>query len=212
LVAETSFIGESAASMAAFVTHLRTDEDARSLFRRRIVAGVAVAVLHLGFILILIEAMWLPPPRAKPQLQAPLLWLLLPSATNATRSVPQLPAKSPLYELPNAITLPVIPPKPTQQTTDPALSLGQALACGASSYEYLPYEMQAKCKHTPWHYVYDRDGYIVLDATPRVREPEHKESGVDRAQHIMNTGDPCLAAKAAGTECADQIIFGNGPR
>ena len=204
-------IGDCAASMARYVVHLTAFKNARSRFRHRIVSGLAVAVLHLGFILILIEAMWLPPPRAKQQLQPPLLWLVLASATNANRSLPQVPAKSPLYELPNAITLPVIPPKPTQQPTDPALSLGQALACGASSYEYLPYEMQAKCKHTPWHYVYDKDGYIVLDATPRVREPEHKQTGVEHAQDIMNNGDPCLAAKAAGTECADQIIFGNGP-
>ena len=115
------------------------------------------------------------------------------------------------HAAPTAITLPIIPPPVPVETLDPALALGQALACGASSFEYLSPKAQARCKHTPWHYKYDKDGYIVLDATVRPVEPEHNPTGAEAAQHIMNTEDPCPANVDPNAPCLYRVIHGNAP-
>ena len=149
--------------------------------------------------------------RARLPAEAPLLWLLLPKAPGAPKIVPQHSQKELSSETPPMIySLPITLPPSPNAITDFGLALGQALACGANSFEYLSPQAQARCKRVPWHYTYDRYGTIVLDTQYKPREPEqHKTSGAEALAHERNTADPCLAAKAAGVECIDKIITGN---
>jgi hypothetical protein len=103
-------------------------------------------------------------------------------------------------------SLPItLPPRP--DAIDLGLALGRALACGANSFEYLTPEGRAGCRHPPWNFTYARDGTIILDT--QYKRPEPKPTPAEVLAHERYTADPCLAAKAAGTECIDKIIFGD---
>ncbi|MGA7674762.1 MAG: hypothetical protein WCA78_06900 [Rhizomicrobium sp.] len=183
-------------------------EDVRKRTLRRGAAAAAVGVLHLLFFFMLIQAEWIPGLHTTPRAEPPLLWLLLPKAPGTPKIVPQRSQKELQSETPPmTYSLPItLPPSPN--AIDPALALGQALACGANSYEYLTPQAQARCKSVPWHYKFARDGTIVLDT--QYKPPEPKPTPAEVMQQERYTADPCLAAKAAGVECADKIIFGNG--
>ena len=208
-MADTSFVGESATALAAFLTRLKTDEEARKRAQRRGGAAALVAVLHISVIFFLLQADWIPRVRARPPAEAPLLWLLLPKAPGMSKLEQQRSQKPAAREAPKVYTLPITlpPPSPNNAITDPALALGRALACEANSFEYLTPEGRANCRRIPWNYRYDKDGMIVLDT--HYKPPEPKPTAADIMAHERNTADPCAIAKMSGTECIDKVIYGN---
>jgi hypothetical protein len=197
----------------AVLLRLKRDEEARHRATRRMLAAGAVGLLHVAIILALLRADWLPLSRPIRSEEPKLLWLLLPHAPG-TQEVQHKKSERDLeHSAPVTIVLPITPPRPQPQPTEsinPATALGQALACGASSYEYLSPAARDKCKHMPWHYKFDKFGNIVLDTQERPPEQAQRETGAEAQERIMNTADPCLAAKVTGTPCMDQIINGGG--
>ena len=211
-MADTSFVDESATALAEFLTRLRTDGEARRLARRRAIAAAAVAVLHVAFIFVLIYSEWLPGLRVKRPPEAPLLWLLLPRTPGALKIEPKRTTpKETTPEAPTFYTLPIIrlPPQPNA-ITDPALALGQALACGANSYEYLSPLGRANCKRPPWNFTYDQYGDIVLNTHFQRPPPEPKPSNADIMARQRIEGPACPENVDPNAPCLDKIIHGGG--
>ena len=112
-MADTSFVCESAATLAASLMRLRTVEDARERAVRRTVAAAAVAVLHVAMIFVLIQTDWIPSLRIKSPAEAPLLWLPLPKAPGAPKAVQSRSQKEAQHERPTFYSLPItLPPSP----------------------------------------------------------------------------------------------------
>ncbi len=186
------------------------DEDARKRAARRAGAAAAAAVFHVLFVILLIESEWFPGLQGRRPAEPPILWLLLPKTAGTPNKLLPHAQKGPEQEVPRFYSLPITLPPPVN-AIDPALALGRALACGANSFEYLTPQGRAQCTLVPWHYKFDRYGTIVLDTQYKPPVPkEPKISGAEALARERNTADPCLAAKSAGTECVDKIIFGNG--
>jgi len=209
-VADTSFVGESATMLAALRARLRLQEEARRRAARRIFAGVAVAVLHVAFVILLIASEWIPLPLSKRIEIEPLTWIILTQPAPAPKVVPVKPKKG---EQNGAITTIVPPrlPKPQEEENnaiDLGLAIGRALACGANSYEYLNDRQRAACLRRPWHFVYDPYGNIVLDARERPPEEEQLRPS-DIQAHERNTAPTCPKYIDPNAPCIPAITGGN---
>lgn len=112
----------------------------------------------------------------------------------------------------------VLPPKPIpqQQKNAPSRpgdvleSIGEALACGASNFEYLPQGQREKCMHQPWIARKLPNGTIVLEAQPRLATPDtggFHISGADQMRRQMETSQPCPVVQSA--PCLDNIFHPN---
>jgi hypothetical protein len=185
----------------------RTDEDARERAVQRGVAAVAVAVLHVALIFVLIQADWIPGLHPRSPAEAPLLWLLLPKAPGTPKVVQQRSQKEAGREAPRFYSLPItLPPAPN--AIDPALALGQALACGANSFEYLTPQGRASCRRPPWNYTYARDGTIVLNT--QYKPPEPKPTPAEVMQHEQQyTAPSCPEYVDPNAPCISGIIGGH---
>ena len=210
-----SFIGEQASLLDGALQRLKRDEEIRRRAVQRGVAAFAVGVMHVAIVVALLRTQWLPQPRQIRAEEPPLLWLLLPALPGNPEVQHKHREQAEQHSAPATVVLPITrPPPPPEQTEtfNPATALGEALACGANSYEYLPRDQRDRCKRMPWHYKFDKFGDIVLDVEARPpEEQQQKETGAEANQRIMNTADPCLAAKVTGTPCIEQTIYGNGP-
>ena len=134
-------------------------------------------------------------------------------------NTPAPPVKIIQPEVPSAITptittAPVVvtPPEPPMiQPETPAdilKAIGQALACGANSFEYLTQGQRDHCPHEPWIAKKLPNGTIVLDAP--TRQPEQAEihlNGADQMRHDMMTGPACPVLQQA--PCLHDVITGN---
>ncbi|MDE1940219.1 MAG: hypothetical protein KGI68_14455 [Alphaproteobacteria bacterium] len=203
-MADTSFVGESAASLVAALTRLRADEGARQRAGRRSAAIIAVIVLHVAFFYVLVLSEWLPSLHTRRAEEAPILWLLLPQAPGAPKVTQEQKQKEPSTDIYRFYTLPITPPPPAPNAINPALALGQALACGANSFEYLTPEGRAQCKRAPWHFKYDKDGTIILDAEPR-QVVQEKPRNSDIMAHERNTAPNCPKYVDPNAPCLSAI-------
>lgn len=203
-MADTPFVGESAASLAAGFTRLKAYEDARKRAWRRGAAVVAVIVLHVAFFYMLILSEWLPGLHAIRAEEAPILWLLLPQAPGTPHISPERSQKEQSTDIYRFYTMPITPPPPLPNAISPALALGQALACGANSFEYLTPQGRAKCRLVPWHYKFDKDGTIILDAEPR-HVAQEKPRPSDVLAHERNTAPDCPKYVDPNAPCLSAI-------
>ncbi len=207
-MSDQSYIGETLDDFGRFVAHLRTDQEASKRAMRRTIAAVAVALLHVVFVILLLWAEMIPGLRLRPSQEPPLLWLLLPRPAGVQTPVQHQGKESEHTPQVTYVPPPVTPPE--QSTAiNPAYALGQALACGASSYEYLTPEGRKQCKHAPWAYKYDKydkNGTIVLDAAPRVVQEKPRISDIQA--HERNTAPNCPKYIDPNAPCLYDIIHG----
>ncbi|MDE2110269.1 MAG: hypothetical protein KGJ79_03930 [Alphaproteobacteria bacterium] len=203
-MADTSFVGESAATLAAILARLKADEGARKRTWWRGAAIIAVIVLHVAFFYVLVLSEWHPSLQAMRAEEAPILWLLLPRAPGAPQITQERKREQPSSDIYKFYTLPITPPPPAPNAINPALALGQALACGASSFEYLTPEGRAQCKRVPWHFSFDKDGTIVLDAVPR-QVVQEKPRNSDIMAHERNTAPDCPKYVDPNAPCLSAI-------
>lgn len=209
-MADTSFVGESAAMLAELQARLRVEDEKRKKATRRVLAGAAVAVLHVLFVFLLIAAQWIPIPIDKIRKIEPLTWIVLPQLARAPKVIPEKPRKTDEIGASNPFIVPrILRPKEEENNaiTDLGLALGRSLACGANSYEYLNSKMRSECKHRPWQFVYDRYGNIVLDAVPRIPQ-EEKPRPSDIQAHERNTAPRCPQNIDPNAPCLADIIGG----
>lgn len=209
-MADTSFVGESAAMLAELHARLRVEEEQRKKTMRLVAAGVAVAVLHALFVVLLIAAQWIPVEVTNIRKVEPLQWIVLPQIGQVPKVTPVKPRKPE----DTGVVNPTIVPKflrPHEEEnnaiTDFGLAIGRSLACGANMYEYLNSKMRSECLHKPWQFVYDRYGNIVLDATPRVPR-EEKPRPSDIQAHERNTAPRCPQNVDPNAPCLADIIGG----
>ena len=105
-----------------------------------------------------------------------------------------IPPKTPVIE--------VAPPPASNTPGDVLNSVGQYLACGASIFEYLTTQQQARCLQQPWQGVIMPNGAIVLLGPPQATAPGPMQFTGAEAQRrqsqqapncpmMLNT--PCLA-------------------
>jgi hypothetical protein len=194
--------------MARLRARLRVEDEAQKRATRRVLAGAAVAVLHVFFVLVLLASQWVPVALPKPEEIEPLTWVVLMQPAKAPKVTPVLPKKG---EESGAITT-VIPPRVIEQqeennAIDLGLAIGRSLACGANSYEYLNSKRRAECLHRPWQFVYDRYGNIVLDARERPVEEERLRPSDIQAQE-RNTAPTCPQNVDPNAPCLSSIIGG----
>ena len=172
---------------------------------RRGVAAVAVAVLHAAFILFLIQADWIADLRTRPPAEPPLLWLFLPKSPGVPKAAPQRSQKEAPHERPAFFSLPItLPPSPN--AIDPGLLLGQALACGANSFEYLTPVGRLNCRRPPWNFTYTNDGTIILNT--QYRRPEPKPTPAEVLAHERYTAPSCPESVDPNAPCISGIIGG----
>lgn len=209
-MADTSFVAESAADLAAFLERIRRDEETRKRAWRRLAAAAGVAVLHVAFIFMLLKAELIPGLRIAPSAQSPLLWIVLQHPPGAEKVSPETKPKTTLQTAPPIIVRAIFAPPSPNAITDYGLVLGRALACGANSFEYLTPWEQARCRRVPWHFKYDRYGYIVLEASPRPVEERQRASDIQA--HERNTQPVCPTYIDPNAPCLSNIIHGGGPQ
>lgn len=211
-MSEQGFIDENGVAgeiRARFVA----EQNANTHRVRRGTLALIVVAVHLLVIAWMVSTKIMPQPKLVLPHKTQLLWLLAPrKAPDGVREridkpsdlvdqvykAVQLLDKAPKEERPNAITL------------DPGLALGQALSCGAGSYEYLTAEGKRRCTRKPWNYTYDRNGFLILRA-PNMPPPrrEKKLDPRDQMRQQRETAPTCADGAAnGGAPCIGNIING----
>jgi hypothetical protein len=204
-------VGESATLLADLQARLRQAEETRKRSLRRLYAAVAVAVLHVLFVMFLIASEWLPIPVEKVKQIQPLQWITLQAPTPAMQE--KIRPKSPEVGTVDPSVIPkILKPKQQQEEnnaiSDFGLALGRSLACGANAYEWLNNKMRAECQRKPWDFVYDREGNIVLNARPR-EIPDHETLRPSDVQaRERNTAPVCPTNVDPNAPCLANIFGG----
>lgn len=184
-----------------FRMHLRlSDAERRRLVMRDAFALVMVAILHLIFFLALVISLQQRQERigSRTAIET-ILDMSLLSRSDAARQevIRRQESKEPdLSAKPLTVILkpPVIE---EQQDNAPAKpgdvlkSIGEALACGASNFEYLNKAQQARCPRQPWMAARRPDGTIVLDAPPKAPPLQLQMTGADQLRKRAETENPC---------------------
>ena len=209
MVSEVSAVDMPLAPMAAHPLRLIREDD-RERYLKRGGAWLAVALVHLLFVMAILTAGHVRQiVRATPH----EVFFILPPLNTKVEHLPPVevtPAVrlSPVPQRLNTITLP--PPRPQtqpQSETNVMQAIGKELACGAGPYEHLTQAQREACRRQPWRFKKNAHGVIVMDTSPPP-PPEEPTSGADQELHIQQTADPCLAAGNTHSECIHKTLFG----
>lgn len=182
---------------------------------RRGIAIAAVVLLHIlaigGFIyssrMPLIERIRATVPEA--------IWILMPKPPAPPKpQVETPPAPEEILPLPQIIapiTVPTIRTRPQAQAPTGDLSgVGRALACGASSYEYLTAQQREGCRRRPWDFVRKADGTLVLLGPEKPPPPPPTTfSAGDLMRHEQQTAPPCPMLQ--NVPCLGNILPNHDP-
>ena len=194
-----------------------SDADRRRRLIRDALTWAVVALIHFIFFLVLVISLQQNIDRlGRRSAVETLLDLSLLNRSNAPRvdlirpeaaKEPDLSAK-PLTVIPKP---PVIEQQNPQATPGDVLtSIGEALACGASNFEYLNTAQQARCARVPWQGARLPNGTIVLDAPPKVPLPQLHMTGAEEQGHEMQTNSGCPIM--LNTPCLQDMFTGNNSR
>lgn len=179
----------------------------------RISVATLVTAVHVAVVIWLVATKFVPviQPVAKP-VKTQLLWLLLPRNAIHPEIKRVNPADEMLRQAYKAVQLlpkvQEVQPETNAITIDPGLSLGEAIACGAGSFEYLTPEGQRRCRSKPWNFTYDRYGYIIMDPRERAFKPRAEKKLNPRAkmQQERNTAPRCPAGTTG--PCIGEMLHG----
>jgi hypothetical protein len=171
----------------------------------RTLSWLLVVLVHLVFMGMLTFSVSLP--RFRPHSALETI-LLLPSlngrnAPEVHMLRPQAPSQAPPEIITAPITLPKPPPPENQAKPatpgDVLKAVGEALSCGAGSFENLTQAERNRCRHEPWHGGKAPNGSILVLAPsmPKLAapEPQFRLSGADaqrRAIETAPTGCPVM--------------------
>ena len=177
-----------------------TDAERRRLVLRDAFALVMVAILHLIFFLVLVISLQQRQDRigSRTAIETILdISLLSRSDTARREAIQRQESKEPdLSAKPLTVILkpPVIEERQENAPAKPGdvlKSIGEALACGASNFEYLNKAQQARCPRQPWMAARRPDGTIVLDAPPKAPSLQLQMTGADQLRKRAETENPC---------------------
>jgi hypothetical protein len=135
---------------------------------------------------------------------APPLALIQPDIQNEKDK--DISAK-PLTIIPEPPVIAIAPPAPS--VGDLLGAVGQFLACGASSFEYLNPAQQARCPRQPWQGVQLPNGIIVLNPLPQpliqTAQPSFTGAEALNRQMRQNSGCPIMI----NMPCLQDMFTGN---
>lgn len=210
-MADRSFVGASATLLADLQARLQKAEAARKRNLKRVYAGIAVAVLHVLFVLFLVAGQWRPVLVVPVEKIDPLKWVTLPSPMRSAEQQ-KIKPRSPDIGTVKPDLIIKVPRPPTEEEnnaiTDFGVLLGRSLACGASSYEWLNAKMRSECRHKPWTFVYDRYGNLVLDVGRRPAQVEETLRPSDVQARERSTAPVCPTNIDPNAPCLSSIIHG----
>jgi hypothetical protein len=180
--------------------------------RRRIwsrgLSSILVGLVHLVFLAMLTFSITMPAFHRPSVLEtilmlpalngrnAPEVHMLQPKAMNE--------APPEIISAPITLPKPVLPPETEQkpQSGDVLRAVGEALSCGAGSFETLTQTERSRCRHEPWRGGRLPNGNLVMVPTsqmPRLAEPvpqsEFRLSGAEAQRHdieVAPTGCPVM--------------------
>jgi hypothetical protein len=184
-----------------FRIHLRlSDAERRRLVMRDAFAVMIVAILHLIFFFALVISLQQRQERVgnRSAIETILDLSLLSRSDAARQEVirrqeskePDLSAK-PLTVVPKPPVIEELQNNAPAKPGDVLKSIGEALACGASNFEYLNKAQQARCPRQPWMAARRPDGTIVLDAPPKAPPLQLQMTGADLLRKRAQTENPC---------------------
>jgi hypothetical protein len=192
----------------ALTALLRANEAERERALKRIVAVIAVALVHVLFLALLLAAARVSEVAHKtPQEVLLLLPPLQPKTSRPALPSVVLPVERPV-NIPPTIDVTPPPPAAPPKPGDVMQAIGKELACGAGPWEHLTQAEREVCKRQPWHSKKNARGVIVLDVPSATAPPDETLSGIDAITQGIRTSDPCLAAGNTHTECIHKNIFG----
>jgi hypothetical protein len=191
-----------------------SDAERRRILLRDTLAWAIVALIHFIFFLVLVISLQQAHDRIG---RRSAMETILDFSMLNRNSVPldeQLRREESKEPDLSAKPLTVIPKPPViEQENAPATpgdvlkSIGQALACGASNFEYLNKAQQARCPRQPWMAARRPDGTIVMDAPPKVPLPQLHLTGAEELGRQMQTNSGCPIM--LNTPCLDDMFTGN---
>ena len=138
---------------------------------------------------------------------APQVDLIKPDVQNNDHDI----SAKPLTVVPKPPVIPEMKP-PTPAPGDILGSVGNYLACGASSFEYLNQSQQGRCTHIPWTAVQLPNGALVLNALPRlvIQDTNARPTGSEALRQQMQTNPGCPVM--LNTPCLSDMFTGNNSR
>jgi hypothetical protein len=174
-------------------------------FSPRLTGAVLVAALH-GFVIVGLLAIRLAP-EVRRAAALPEAMIVLPALIARPVSAPH---QGPLRNGTAGITVPSDLKLPFAIPPAAAANLGLPLfACAPENLKNLGREAREKClKLVQGGYLAMREGLPVSIELPGPEWKGLRNSDI-RARE-RNTADPCLAAKATGTDCIHEVLFGKG--
>ena len=193
---------------------LHSDEEPESRTITRAIAWVLVGAVHFLFFLMFLVSVHQQTFGRRPPLETMLLLPALngKNAPEVHMVRPEVPSEAEPEIVTAPITIPKPPPPPPNQAERPATpgdvlkAVGEALSCGAGSFETLTPAERARCRHEPWLARRAPNGALVMQPTlaPRLAEPqpEFHLSGADAQRRALETAPtgcpvllniPCLA-------------------
>jgi hypothetical protein len=202
---------------------IRPPDEPHRTARKRLISWALVVRVH-GFFLALLTANFIKQERVgqKGPIEtffdismlhnpnpAPPIRMIKPEVENPNQ--PEI-STAPIM-IPPLKKLPEVPPESVPAKPGDVLkSVGEAIACGASHFEYLTDEQRAKCKHEPWIPRKLPNGNIVMELPPKPAEgpPELHMSGAQFQRHEMETSPGCPIMLQ--TPCVDDILRGRNNR
>ncbi len=190
--------------------HAETSERERNI--RRTIAAIAVILLHIAAVSVFIYSVHIPVIDRIRTTVPEAIWILMPPKPKAPpRPVLETPPVPDVFvpTLTAPITLPPIQHRPASPPTTGTLEdIGRALACGASSYEYLTQAQREGCRRRPWDYVRKPDGTIVLRG-PDKPPPPPAFTGGDLMRHEQQTAPPCPMLQ--NVPCLSKVLPNHDP-
>jgi hypothetical protein len=90
--------------------------------------------------------------------------------------------------------------------------VGNFLACGASSFEYLNQAQQERCMRVPWQALELPNGSLVLNSLPRlvIQETSAPPTGIEALRRQTQTDPGC--GFMVNTPCLSDMFTGNNSR
>ena len=138
---------------------------------------------------------------------APALDVIKPDIQDNDRDI----SAKPLTVIPPEPVIPQI--LPSQPSPGDILgAVGNYLACGASSFEYLNRAQQAHCTRVPWQALELPNGTLVLNSLPKllIQQTSAPPSGSEALTQQMRTNSGC--SFLVNTPCLSDMFTGNNSR
>lgn len=157
-----------------------------------------VALVHLLLVTLFVMSEFVPQDRERRPTMIETMFLLSMLPSEDAPQIKVIKPEVPSATAPIFTTAPVIVQRPEPPMIKPETpadilrSIGEALACGANSYEELTPVARSHCVHEPWIPREAADGTIVLEGPARpVVQGELHLSGAEQMRHDMQTGPNC---------------------